>query len=215
MTVHRHVTARDIVCTITNTRKTGKLEVVKKVNPTNDPGRFDLRIDNTVQKDEAAHNDSTGEKTLNTGTHTVAETADAETNLNDYTSAIECKGANGAGTVVAQTSGSGPLNVNVTEGSDIVCTITNTRKTGKLEVVKRVNPTTDPGRFDLRIDNMVVKDEAAHGRTTGEVTLNTGSQRSARRPISRRRCSITPPPLSADPATARARWSRREPDSGR
>ena len=71
----------DIVCTITNTRKTGKLEVVKKVNPTNDPGRFDLRIDNTVQKDEAAHNGTTGEKTLNTGNHTVSETADGETTL--------------------------------------------------------------------------------------------------------------------------------------
>ena len=165
----------DIVCTITNRRKTGKLEVVKKVNPTTDPGRFDLRIDDTVQKDEAAHNGTTDEKTLNTGNHTVAETADGETTLTDYSSSIECKADNGTGAVVAQGSGSGPVTVNVTYASDIVCTITNTRKTGKLEVVKKVNPTTDPGRFDLRIDNMVQKDEAAHNGTTDEKTLNTGN----------------------------------------
>ena len=37
-------------------------------------------------------------------------------------------------------------------GDDIVCTITNTRKTGKLEVVKNLNPNTDPGKFNLQID---------------------------------------------------------------
>ena len=165
----------DIVCTITNTRKTGKLEVVKKVNPTTDAGRFDLRIDNTVEKDEAAHNGTTGEKTLNTGNHTVSETADGETTLTDYSSSIECKASNGTGAVVAQGTGSGPVTVNVINASDIVCTITNTRKTGKLEVIKKVNPTTDAGRFDLRIDNTVEKDEAAHNGTTGEKTLNTGN----------------------------------------
>ncbi len=61
---------------------------------------------------------------------------------------------------MASGSGSGPLTVTVTDGSDIVCTITNTRKTGKLEVVKKLSPTTDPGRFDLRIDNVALKDEA-------------------------------------------------------
>jgi hypothetical protein len=167
--------ASDIVCTITNTRNTANLEVKKSLSPTSDPGRFDLRIDSIVEKDEAAHNDSTGEKSVNTGTHTVSETADGETTLNDYTSSIECRDANGAGTVVAQTSGPGPLNVSVTDGSDIVCTITNSRKTGKLEIIKYVNPTTDPGRFDLRIDNVVVRDEAPHGGTTGEVALNTGN----------------------------------------
>ena len=102
------------------------------------------------------------------------ETADGETTLTDYSSSIECKASNGTGAVVASGTGTGPVTVNVTDGSDIVCTITNTRKTGKIEVVKKINPTTDPGRFDLRIDNTVQKDEAAHNDTTGEKTLNTG-----------------------------------------
>jgi hypothetical protein len=165
----------DIVCTIKNIRKTGKLEVVKKVNPTNDAGRFDLRIDGNVEKDEAAHNDTTGEKTLNTGNHSVSETADGETDLGNYTSSIECKDGNGAGAIVASGSGSGPVTVNLAYGQDVVCTITNTRKAGKLEVVKKLDPTTDPGRFDLRIDGNVEKDEAGHNDTTGEKTLNTGN----------------------------------------
>ena len=38
--------------------------------------------------------------------------------------------------MVAETTGDdgGPLNVPVTTGADIVCVITNTRETGKLEV---------------------------------------------------------------------------------
>ena len=104
----------------------------------------------------------------------MSETADGETTLTDYSSSIECKGANGTGAVVASGTGTGPVTVNVTDGSDIVCTITNTRKTGKLEVVKKINPTTDAGRFDLRIDNTVEKDEAAHNDTTGEKAVNTG-----------------------------------------
>ena len=148
---------------------------MKKVNPTNDPGRFDLRIDNTVQKDEAAHNDTTGEKTVNTGNHTVAETADGR---DDADRLHEQRSSARTPTEPARSSHRPrrrvPLNVNVTDGSDIVCTITNTRKDGKLEVVKKLVPTTDPGRFDLRIDNTVEKDEATHNDTTGEKTLNTG-----------------------------------------
>ncbi len=71
---------------------------MKKLNPTTDPGRFDLRIDNAVQKDEAAHNGTTGEKTLNTGNHTVSETADGETTLDRLRPArSSARRANGAG----------------------------------------------------------------------------------------------------------------------
>ena len=54
----------------------GKLEVVKDLIPANDPGRFDLQIDGVTDPDgnEAGDGDSTGEETVNTGSHTVGET---------------------------------------------------------------------------------------------------------------------------------------------
>ncbi len=170
----------DIVCVITNTRQTGKLEVVKDLIPDSDPGKFNLQIDGATAGTGANVGDggTTGEQTLNTGTHTVGETAGTGTDLGDYTKSIECKDANGTGSVVAGPSqGAGPLNVTVTSGSDIVCVITNTRQTGKLEVVKDLIPDSDPGKFNLQIDGATAGTGAnvGDGGTTGEQTLNTGT----------------------------------------
>ncbi len=122
---------------------------------------------------------STGEQTLNTGSHTVGETAGSGTDLADYAKSIVCKDENGTGTTVAETSSddAGPLSVPVTTDADIVCVITNTRETGKLEVRKSLSPTDDPGKFNLQIDNATDPDAAEIGNdgTTGEETLNTGS----------------------------------------
>ena len=71
-----------IACTVTNTRNTGQLRVVRA----GDAGAFDLQIDGATA--------GTGLQTLNTGTHMVGETGAA---LGDYTSAIVCKAQDGAG----------------------------------------------------------------------------------------------------------------------
>ena len=97
-----NVTANsDIVCTVSNVRETGKLEVVKSLSPTNDPGRFNLQIDGATQKTDAANGDSTGEKTVNTGLHNVGEIAGSVGVLGNYQKSIECKDQNGTGSVVA------------------------------------------------------------------------------------------------------------------
>jgi uncharacterized repeat protein (TIGR01451 family) len=57
------------------------------------------------------------------GTYTVAEAADAGTNAADYTSALRCVAANGAGPVVPSPGGQ----VAVDSNDDIVCVFTNTR----------------------------------------------------------------------------------------
>ena len=171
----------DIVCVITNTREAGKLEVKKNLSPTTDPGKFDLQIDGTTDANanDVGHNGSTGEETLNTGTHTVGEVAGAGTDLANYQKSIECRADNGTGAVVASVGpdSAGPLDVSVTTGSDIVCVITNTRETGKLEVKKSLSPTTDPGKFDLQIDGTTDADanDVGHNGSTGEETLNTGT----------------------------------------
>ena len=92
---------------ITNTRETGKLEVRKDLEPNTDPGKFNLQIDNVTDPDAINVGDggSTGEKVLNTGNHTVRETAGTATSLADYLKSIVCKGDNGTGAVVASSSG--------------------------------------------------------------------------------------------------------------
>ena len=39
----------------------------------------------------------------------------------------------------------------------MICTITNTRRQGTIQVVKDLIPTTDPGTFDLKVDGSTVK----------------------------------------------------------
>ena len=89
------------------------------------------------------------------------------------------KADNGSGAVVAGTTSddAGPLTVSVTTDSDIVCVITNTRETGKLEVQKDLSPRTDGGLFNLQID----------GSTDGEATNvgDGGSTAAGRDPASR------------------------------
>ncbi len=81
--------------------------------------------------------------TVNTGTNTVGEVAGTGTDLADYTSAIECtEDTNGASPV--SSSDAGPLNVPVEDGDAWACTITNTRETGTINVVKQIEPDTDP-----------------------------------------------------------------------
>ena len=86
----------------------------------------------------------------------------------------------------------GPLNVTVSYGDDIVCTITNTRETGKLEVVKDLNPSTDSGTFNLQIDGTTEKANAGDGGSTGEKTLNTGTAHRGRDRRQRRRAGRLP-----------------------
>ncbi len=170
-------TGSDIVCTVTNNRETGKIEVVKDLDPAADTGRFNLQIDGITEKANAGDTDTTGEKTLNTGTHTVGETQGNAGVLSDYQKSIVCLDTANQNQQVAATNGDdgGPLNVPVTTGSDIVCTITNVRETGKIEVVKDLNPGTDTGRFNLQIDGTTEKANAGDTDTTGEKTLNTGT----------------------------------------
>ena len=132
----------------------GKLEVRKIVAPSTDNGRFDLKIDGVTEKADAQNGDSTGEQALGPGVHAVGEAAGTDTQLQAYSSTIECRDDDGAGAVVAEAPTSGPMGVTVNSGDDIVCTITNTRR-ARLTVVKQVvnndRGTQDAGDFSLHV----------------------------------------------------------------
>ena len=108
----------------------GRLEVRKRLEPATDPGRFNLQIDGATQASGAGSGATTAERTVAAGTHTVGETGAGVTSLAQYSKSITCRNANGAGSVVAQTSGDsgGPLPVLVGIAEDVVCTVANVRR---------------------------------------------------------------------------------------
>lgn len=170
-----------IVCVITNIRMTGSIEVIKDLVPSDDPGLFDLLINGSSEFDDASDGDTTGAVTVDTGTNTVGEAAGTGTSLDDYTSSIECRDEGGQGDVVASASGVGPLDVEVGEDDEIVCTITNTRKRvpeGTIELKKDTEP-DGAGLFNLFIkddEGGTVDSESDVGDgTTGANTVSPGT----------------------------------------
>src|SRR5215208_2481114 len=150
-----------ITCTFTNERKTGKLTVRKVLDPTDDPGKFDLKIGDEVVVDDGGHL-SQGSRTLPTGTgYTVAELGGTDTSLAKYDSAVECKDGD---EVVKSGTGTSLTGVPVIQGKEIVCTFTNTRRPGTIQVVKDLVPASDEGTFDLKVGATVVKAGASDGQ---------------------------------------------------
>lgn len=179
----------DVVCTITNTRNTGKLELKKSLSPTTDPGTFNLWIKagsstGTVVDSAKGIGDAgttgSGGTTLNTGTYNVSETPAGATLGTDYTTTGPSCVNRADDTPVTVTSGS----LSLVKDADVVCTITNTRQTGKLELVKTLSPSTDPGKFNLYIKagsstgtTVASATDVGNGGTTesGGTTLPTGT----------------------------------------
>jgi ketosteroid isomerase-like protein len=154
-----------VTCTITNARRPGKLTVVKDLAPADDEGRFDLRIGNDVVKAAAGDGDG-GSKSVAPGDYTVSELGANGTSLAKYDASIACdNGQAGPGSSLG--------GVHVDSNDDVTCTITNERRPGVLKVVKDLKPAGDPGRFDLRIGDDVVKAAAGDG-DAGSKTLAPG-----------------------------------------
>jgi len=126
--------------------RSGKLEVTKTLIPSSDTGLFNLQIDGVTKAANVGNNGDTGEQVVSEGNHTVGETAGTGTSLTNYTSAIVCKDLHGTGTTVASGANAGPLTVNVSDGSDIVCAVTNTLDQGTIVVHKDVR---GPGGEDI------------------------------------------------------------------
>ena len=104
----------------------GSLTVNKHLLPANDPGRFNLKIDGNIEGEasEVGDGGTTGTIAVPSGTHTVSESASSGTSLDDYRVQIVCREGEGDGDEVAQGNGTS-LDVKVSKGAAIVCTITN------------------------------------------------------------------------------------------
>jgi hypothetical protein len=156
-----------LTCTITNQRK-ATITLGKTIVPANDTGRFDLLVDSTVVKAAAGNGDS-GATEVPAGTYTVSEQASTGS-LSDYVSSISCllngnPGPSGPGT---------SLDVTVSAGDQLTCTITNQRKP-KITVTNHLVPSYDPGRFNLQIDSLTYAANVRNNGTTGAITVPVGS----------------------------------------
>jgi hypothetical protein len=144
-------------CTMTNRRK-ATIRLTKHLVPSSDPGRFDLKVGGTVVKAGAGEGDS-GSIQVGVGTYTLSEVAAAGTTLSDYVSSIACtlNGSSGP-------SGKGKsVQVAVSWGDVLACTITNQRGAATVTLTKHLVPASAPGRFDLWIGQTLVKAGAGDG----------------------------------------------------
>ncbi len=106
---------------------TQTIEVVKRLVPTSDPGRFDLQIDGITDPDghDVGDGGSTGVEQVTVGSHTVGELGHGETSLDRYLTIIECIDRV-TGAIVDDTNGEGlTLDIPVGPGDAILCTITD------------------------------------------------------------------------------------------
>jgi hypothetical protein len=119
----------NVKCWFTNTKDTppppptGTIKVTKKLLPSTDSGKFNLLIDGVAKATNVGDGGTTGTQTVNTGVHTVGESAGAGTSLSNYDSSLTCvDNAHGG---AADNDGA----VQVDSGDAWECVITNTRKT--------------------------------------------------------------------------------------
>jgi hypothetical protein len=90
------------------------------ISNSQDPAKFNLRIDGVTYAANVGDGGTTGAITVTPGTHTVSETAGINANLGNYQARIACSD----GSAAYATS----LQVTVVLGEALNCTITNTRK---------------------------------------------------------------------------------------
>ena len=131
---------------------TGTIEVIKDLDPSSDPGTFNLNIDGVAYLNGAANPGTGAGNTGTTGaiivsagistdptpigdTHMVSETGFGATDLSKYDTSISCTDGIDS---VGPTAGTGPVNLFVEPNDAWVCTITNERRPATLTLVKEV-----------------------------------------------------------------------------
>ena len=169
-----------VVCTFTNSRDQGSIELRKSWSGT--PGQTTLNIGTTAGGSDVKSQQTgaagaapltTGAQAVNTGTYFVSETG----GLTDYTSSLACTDNGASITPGANNS------VSVTTGHAVVCTFTNTRNQGTIEL-KKVWSGAAPGQTTLRIgtaangtqvSSVLTGAAGAAPLTTGTQNVNTGT----------------------------------------
>src|SRR4051812_15870176 len=122
-----------VVCTITNTRKTGTIELKKVIVGDSGSDSFKIAVTGVDSLDNIIKTSAvktTGTDTVNTGSYDVGEVAGTTGGaiLANYDSTIEFKTCPTLGSANPTTQRTSLANVPVGAGDAVVCTVTNTRK---------------------------------------------------------------------------------------
>ena len=129
------------------------LVVQKELEPSSDPGRFDLLVNGRVVIAAAGDGASRASR-VRPGAYTVSEVAAAGTNPANYRSAVECK----VGTRRTQVrSGSVYADLRLRSGQLAVCTFRNVRLGSPMIAIDKVGPASatagDTLRYQLFVSN--------------------------------------------------------------
>jgi uncharacterized repeat protein (TIGR01451 family) len=162
-----------VVCTFTNTRKQGTIRLKKSWVGT--AGNATLKIGTASGGSQVnstaanGQNADSGAQTVNTGTYFVSEDV---TSAADYNSALACSDNGQAATIGANNS------LSVGDGHTVVCTFTNTRKQGTIELKKHWIGT--PSSATLTIGSsaggsQVASTQLSIDGTTGTKNVDTGT----------------------------------------
>ena len=179
-----------VVCTFTNTRQQGSIELKK--NWVGTGGQTTLNIGTQANGSQTASQQTgangnapltTGAKTVDSGTYYVSETG----GLANYDSSLACFNDNGAGTPANANNGTkdaGEANVSadanggvsVGKNDVVVCTFTNTRQQGSIELKK--NWVGTGGQTTLNIGTQANGSQTASQQTgaNGNAPLTTGAK---------------------------------------
>jgi uncharacterized repeat protein (TIGR01451 family) len=125
--------AGNVDCAYTNKRKP-QVKLVKELDPSNDPGRFDLTLNGSTSDNGGqgfGDGDATDFVTVPTGPVTIAEWAHAGTAADKYASSISCDSDKGNVTATSH-------EFSIAYAESVTCTFTNHRKRGTLIVEKIV-----------------------------------------------------------------------------
>ena len=135
-----------MICTITNTRDTGTIEVIKNLSPTTRPGqvqppgrRHDQEDRRRQRRHHRAGDGQHGHEPLGRRDRRHRHRA-----LDDYTSSIACTRNGEPGRVRHRHRRC--RGITVAKDDVVLCTITNTRNTGTIEVIKSLEPDHRPGQ---------------------------------------------------------------------
>jgi hypothetical protein len=137
-------------------------------------GAFDLKgagAPTATTKSFTVHA-NTGSYYTSYGAYDFSERADAGYELKSVVCKVDgysAPNSNGSWTV----AGTG-VSVKVGIDHTVACTFTNQRKTGTIKVVKDLEPATDAGRFDLKVDGKPVATQVGDGGY-GTTTVATGT----------------------------------------
>ncbi len=157
-------------CVVISAKK-GNLEVVKNVSPDDPNTNWNITVTGPSSFNDAlTGDDTTGIRAIDSGSgYSITETAGANTNSGDYTTAYSCI-KNGS----AYLSGSGTTisEISIDKSDLVICVFTNTLKTGTIVVHKDVqdpngNPVNDTSKnFTIKLDNSDARTITDNGTVT-------------------------------------------------